>query len=229
MLPPAPGRLSTTTCWPKFLVSSCATSRATMSVEPPGAKPTSMRIVLVGKFCAPAAAASNNVKQNAVMMRMRSSVITQSCAAYRIARALRHADGFGEFFDHLARPRPHQRFKFGANLAVRRVVEAVLHFRRIVDEIIEFACARAELERAFVGLRAHGAQLQTDAAARRMHVPFAPRGIARIRTALEKGLQRAALQFMWRTDPSIIVERRGEVERRDRVADHLIWFNAGTA
>ena len=38
MLPPAPGRLSTTTGWPHASVSFCATARARMSVVPPGGK-----------------------------------------------------------------------------------------------------------------------------------------------------------------------------------------------
>src|SRR6185312_12859645 len=43
MLPPAPGRSSTTTPWPHASLSFCARSRATTSVAPPAAKGTMMR------------------------------------------------------------------------------------------------------------------------------------------------------------------------------------------
>ena len=48
MLPPAPGRLSTITGWPSFLPSCSPTTRATMSLAPPAAKVTIMRIGLSG-------------------------------------------------------------------------------------------------------------------------------------------------------------------------------------
>ena len=40
MLPPAPGRFSTTTGWPRARESGSASARATMSGWPPGAKGT---------------------------------------------------------------------------------------------------------------------------------------------------------------------------------------------
>src|SRR6476469_2314691 len=48
MLPPAPGRLSMTTCWPSRSPSLGATMRTVASVEPPGGKVTMMRIGLLG-------------------------------------------------------------------------------------------------------------------------------------------------------------------------------------
>src|SRR5512145_1049109 len=60
-VPPAPGRLSTITCWPRVSVSFIAIARAVMSGCPPGVKPTTMRIGRFGKldtasdFCAAAA------------------------------------------------------------------------------------------------------------------------------------------------------------------------------
>ena len=48
ILPAAPGRLSTMTCWPRASESFYAIGRAVASVPPPGAKPTSMRIGLIG-------------------------------------------------------------------------------------------------------------------------------------------------------------------------------------
>src|SRR6185436_16150862 len=51
MLPPAPARFSTITCWPTFSARNLATTRATVSVPPPGSKPTTMVIGLDGKFC----------------------------------------------------------------------------------------------------------------------------------------------------------------------------------
>jgi hypothetical protein len=43
MVPPAPGRLSTTTVLPHSSVKCCATMRLTTSVKPPGANGTIMR------------------------------------------------------------------------------------------------------------------------------------------------------------------------------------------
>ncbi len=60
MLPPAPGLFSTTTVWPQALRNSSAMRRATKSVEPPGEKPTTIVICLLGQSacaCAKVAAA----------------------------------------------------------------------------------------------------------------------------------------------------------------------------
>src|SRR5712692_9903689 len=63
MLPPAPARFSTTTCWPRFSASVFATMRATVSVPPPGSKPTTVVTGLPGKPpCARAPAAKANAK-----------------------------------------------------------------------------------------------------------------------------------------------------------------------
>jgi len=48
MMPLAPGLLSTTTGWPQACVSFWLTSRAMMSVAPPGAKGMMKRIGLDG-------------------------------------------------------------------------------------------------------------------------------------------------------------------------------------
>src|SRR5882762_507374 len=59
MLPPAPARFSTTTCCPRFSPSVLATMRATVSVPPPGSKPTTIVTGLLGKLpCADAVAAN---------------------------------------------------------------------------------------------------------------------------------------------------------------------------
>src|SRR3990167_8914577 len=47
MMAPAPGRLSTITCWPMRSVSFCATIRPTMSVAPPTAQGMMERIGLL--------------------------------------------------------------------------------------------------------------------------------------------------------------------------------------
>src|SRR4051812_14751002 len=73
MMPPAPARLSTTTCCPTLSDIFCAISRATISVEPPGANPTRKRMDLDGKFCADAATVNNNVNKNIAALRMTSS------------------------------------------------------------------------------------------------------------------------------------------------------------
>src|SRR5215210_6339776 len=53
-LPPAPPRLSMTTCLPSCLLSVADSGRAKASVPPPAAKGTIMITALVGQFCAPA-------------------------------------------------------------------------------------------------------------------------------------------------------------------------------
>ena len=44
----APGRFSTTACWPHFSVNRCASWRASVSVTPPGEAGTTMVMVLEG-------------------------------------------------------------------------------------------------------------------------------------------------------------------------------------
>src|SRR6266702_3846843 len=56
---PAPGRLSTTNCWPSDSESLCATERAMMSVPPPAAEGTMKRTGLAG-YAVWAAAPSDN-------------------------------------------------------------------------------------------------------------------------------------------------------------------------
>src|SRR3954453_20682331 len=62
MLPPAPARFSTITCWPMFSARNLATTRATVSVPPPGSKPTTMVTGLEGKFCPIAKQENENAK-----------------------------------------------------------------------------------------------------------------------------------------------------------------------
>src|SRR6266853_1353336 len=54
-LDPAPGLLSTMMPWPSARVSGSLIARAMISAAPPGAKPTTRRIGLVGYVCAEAA------------------------------------------------------------------------------------------------------------------------------------------------------------------------------
>ena len=51
-VPAPPGLFSTNTDWPKDLVNSAATERATISLVPPGAKGTKNRTGLVGQLLA---------------------------------------------------------------------------------------------------------------------------------------------------------------------------------
>src|SRR6266581_9811052 len=53
MAPSAPGRLSTTTGWPRVSESGCAIRRVIASAVPPGANPTTMRMAFEG-YCAAA-------------------------------------------------------------------------------------------------------------------------------------------------------------------------------
>src|SRR5688572_15335458 len=56
MMPFAPGRLSTITCWPHVPVSFSATDRAMMSTPPPAAWGTMIRTGRFGNCCAAAVA-----------------------------------------------------------------------------------------------------------------------------------------------------------------------------
>src|SRR6267378_5951242 len=67
MLPPAPARFSTTTCWPRFSLIVLATIRATVSVPPPGSKPTTIVTGLLGKLaCANALEAKAKAKKTEI-------------------------------------------------------------------------------------------------------------------------------------------------------------------
>src|SRR5207247_5763757 len=56
MVPPAPARFSTTTCWPRSSASAGAMMRAVVSVPPPGSKPTTVVTGFAGyEPCAAAA------------------------------------------------------------------------------------------------------------------------------------------------------------------------------
>src|SRR6267143_1130494 len=67
MLPPAPARFSTSTCCPRFSPSVLATMRATVSVPPPGSKPTTIVTGLLGKLaCANAFAAKAKAKKTEI-------------------------------------------------------------------------------------------------------------------------------------------------------------------
>src|SRR6187397_3579713 len=58
MLPPAPTRLSTTTCWPSVSLSCDDMERAITSVAPPGPALTTNRIDFAGQACAQASEAN---------------------------------------------------------------------------------------------------------------------------------------------------------------------------
>src|SRR6266480_4330449 len=64
MLPPAPARFSTTTCCPRFSPIVLATIRATVSVPPPGSKPTTIVTGLLGKLPCADAVAANRTPQH---------------------------------------------------------------------------------------------------------------------------------------------------------------------
>src|SRR2546422_10437593 len=74
MLPPAPARFSTSTCWPRFSPSVLATIRATVSVPPPGSKPTTIVTGLLGKLPCADAVAANSSPQHVEMNLMSFSL-----------------------------------------------------------------------------------------------------------------------------------------------------------
>src|SRR6185295_18733481 len=93
MLPPAPARFSTITCWPMFSARNFATTRATVSVPPPGSKPTTIVIGLDGKFCAVAKQGSVNAKaatRNLILLprEYRFAFLHEGLASFLVVRAL---------------------------------------------------------------------------------------------------------------------------------------------
>src|SRR4051794_20784464 len=67
VIPPAPGRFSTTNGLPKESVSFWATARVTISPRPPGPKPTTILTGRVGNSCAaamPAAPTASSAPNN---------------------------------------------------------------------------------------------------------------------------------------------------------------------
>src|SRR5437879_2431369 len=74
MLPPAPARFSTTTCCPRFSLIVLATMRATVSVPPPGSKPTTIVTGLLGKLPCADAVAANSSPQHVEMNLMSFSL-----------------------------------------------------------------------------------------------------------------------------------------------------------
>src|SRR5438046_4229754 len=72
-MPPAPGRFSTTICWPSASDIFGPMMRVIVSGRPPGAYGTIILIGLVGKSCACAATASKPTRRNASRRIDRSS------------------------------------------------------------------------------------------------------------------------------------------------------------
>src|SRR5437016_1998781 len=69
-MPPAPALFSMTTVQPVDFASSCATSRETASVPPPGGNGTIRRIGRDGYVCAPTGAASTRAASAATTKRI---------------------------------------------------------------------------------------------------------------------------------------------------------------
>src|SRR3954463_1774532 len=98
MLPPAPARFSTMTCWPMFSARNFATTRATVSVPPPGSKPTTMVIGFDGKFCAVAKQENENAKaarRNFILLprEYRFTFLHEGLASFLVVRALEPLPG----------------------------------------------------------------------------------------------------------------------------------------
>src|SRR5688572_21219207 len=93
IVPPAPPRLSTSTCWPIDSPMRCATSRATTSVVPPAGKGTTIRSGRAGKagsaawrtLDASASAASETARTNVPVIAMRSPPLKSRVLSVRYA------------------------------------------------------------------------------------------------------------------------------------------------
>src|SRR5262245_54198849 len=79
MLPPAPGLLSTTTCWPHISESRAPMMRPTASMPPPGVNGTTSLTTRFGQPCASAVRAARGMSAEAPakpMRRRRSSMLS---------------------------------------------------------------------------------------------------------------------------------------------------------
>src|SRR5258706_167519 len=81
MFPFAPGRFSTTTCWPSRGESRDAMARATRSLAPPGGNPTRKRTGFTGYASAACAAEADN---------MDATTKTMLCAILTLLPVFRH-------------------------------------------------------------------------------------------------------------------------------------------
>src|SRR5256885_1882471 len=73
ILPPAPGRFSITTCWPRDSASFWPRARARMSLGPPGVKPTTKRAGFSGQPWPGAPPENATAMNNAAAMRLMGS------------------------------------------------------------------------------------------------------------------------------------------------------------
>src|SRR6185503_18476088 len=106
MMPLAPGRESTTTCWPQDSVSFCPRMRASVSEVPPGENGMIMRIGLAGYGSAAGTGAPRTPRQQTTTMRkqgsiasMRSDVTPLPLSHKSVRAALTATDGFGTLAD----------------------------------------------------------------------------------------------------------------------------------
>src|SRR5262249_17212310 len=112
ILPPAPGRFSTMTGWPRVLASSSPTARASTSTSPPAGNAAIMRMAFVGHACAPpahATAAANAAARlrNAANVRGNNRMTPSACrrlgAGHGRVHARRrraHVHAFARRFSH---------------------------------------------------------------------------------------------------------------------------------
>src|SRR5262245_30814147 len=100
-MPPAPGLLSTITCWPSFSVRCSATSRAVMSDTPaPAANGTTTRSGRLGQVCAePGLVAAASRALASALRRVMSLMVGFLLALVELGNAREHdlAGAFEEF------------------------------------------------------------------------------------------------------------------------------------
>src|SRR5688500_8125645 len=86
ILPPAPGRLSTTACWPHASVSFWPTMRESRSAAPPGGKGTMIRMGRTGYACPELVEVDCAAAQNAQpLSRSAQKVLAGVCMAIVLA------------------------------------------------------------------------------------------------------------------------------------------------
>ncbi len=116
--------------------------------------------------------------------------------------------------------------KFALDTAHRGVVEAIVHFVWIVDEVVQFAGPAFQFECELVSPGSHGTQPKVDAAARCTKIPFGARKVPG-GIAFNKRPQALAVDVPRQCGTSVVTERLRKVECRDRIRYHLACRHAG--
>src|SRR5262249_24912412 len=145
-----------TTVVPSLLLSSWPTTRARMSVVPPGANGTTMVIVFDGKLWATARVAARQLRLPTKNCRF-VSFIGSSQAAYCLRRCDARLRRFFDLRIHAENPLGHERIELCARkVELGRDLSAVLPGARNVEAKSEAPAVKLHRQRRRIGLAAVG-------------------------------------------------------------------------